>query len=208
MGISSSASCLVLACLSLLQPTAAISVGLLTKPLSPAVLQSLKFPYGLFEIQDPVFTNNLRIKVPLLNDTITNVATLARPFKDVSKDILIENMPTILTQFGFTAAQIPDLIQKNAGPINDWVLSLLEDEEPSIKKRDIDERGLGDFFETLGCAAVAGAGMPVYLLAAANFKARNSKWEFISPQQQFFAFPVHGPLATSGTCVKEIETVF
>lgn len=167
---------LLLTCVLSIHHVVAEPLGTKFKPttLNPHILDILP-PGDLFNIKDPVLTNgiNLTIRFPHA------IFTLDKSFEDRSRDTLGASLPQILQQFGIPSDQIQERVNTGIPLLLNGIQELLSEEKPvasRLRRRDI----LGSLFgwaKDAGCALVAAGGLPLFLLAAADFTAENTNGE-------------------------------
>ena len=137
------------------------------KTLGPAILAD-----DSFVIKDAVLTHgiDLTIQIP------RNLFTLPKSFEDRSNDVLRASLPNTLQQFSFSSDEIPEAVDAGVPLLMNAIQELLSEEQPTangLHRRSF----LGDVLgwaKDAGCALVAAAGLPIFLLAAADFGIENT----------------------------------
>lgn len=157
---------------------------ILTKPvhLNPGLLND-----GVFKIKDPVLTHgiNLTIRYPL------DIFALPKSFEDRSNDVLRSSLPNTLQQFNIPSEQIQGVVDTGVPLLINAIQELLSEENPTangLQRRSF----LGDLFgwaKDAGCALVAAGGLPLFLLAAADFGVENSDGKHTNPNLVFEYWP-------------------
>lgn len=139
-------------------------------------------PDNLFKITDPIQTKgiSLAIKFPIDLFVIPQLS-----FKDRSKKVLEQSLPQILQQFNVPVDQIQGRVDQGIPLLINGIQELLSDDpsahSPLARRNILDT--IGGWAKDAGCALVAAGGLPLFLLAAADFTASNTdgKYETFHP---------------------------
>lgn len=146
-------------------------------------------PDNLFKITDAVKTKgiSLAIKIP-----VDLFVTPRLSFKNRSQAVLQQSLPQILQQFNVPADQIQARVDQGIPLLINGIQELLSDDpsvhSSSLVRRDILDT-IGGWAKDAGCALVAAGGLPLFLLAAADFTASNTDGRY-EPPPPFFLNPV------------------
>ena len=182
------------------QVLAAPQVTKLTKPLttspilntSPTTSDKIKSltmlnPAGLlldtFKIKDAVLTRGIDLTIQFPHDILTRPTS----FEARSSDVLRASLPNTLQQFSIASDQIQGAVDTGVPLLMGAIQELLSEEQPTasgLHRRSF----LGDLFgwaKDAGCALVAAAGLPLFLLAAADFGIENSDGGHSTPSSYF-----------------------
>lgn len=153
----------------------------------------LKYPFGSVDVSDPEITNGKTIKVPLPAPRADPYAVSA---EELREEVLNRTLPLVMSQFGFSDAQIKAKIAK-ALPAVSAVLRTLPGQGGGLAKRSFWD-DLVDALESAACGVVAASALPVFLAAEVDFDLLNHNSQRITPDQQFFANPLYKGLAVAG----------
>ena len=150
-------------------------IKLKTLPLNPHLItlgESVFPPNNLFKLSDPVLTNG----IPLTIRFPSEIYTIAESFEDRSRKILEQSLPQALQQLNVPADQIQGRVDEGIPLLISGIQELLNDEQSttsSLQRRGILDTLFG-WAKDAGCALVAAGGLPLFLLAAADFTAENT----------------------------------
>lgn len=129
-----------------------------------------------FKLKDAVLTKG----IPLTIRFPSEIYLLPESFEDRSRKILQQSLPQILQQFNVSATEIQGRVDVGIPLLLGGIQDLLNNEQPAsnhLRRRDI----LGTIFgwaKDAGCALVAAGGLPLFLLAAADFTAENTDGKY------------------------------
>jgi hypothetical protein len=155
------------------------------------------FPDGYYTITHPGFNNGSTITVNVPPELCTRTD---RSALECLTNFLEKALPSVLSQVGVPRDQIQMKVDGGLPILVNLVALLLGgDDFPPLTKRSI-WSDIGSFFGDIGCGiAAALVGYPLFMASAAIFSAENNGLSVpISDDQNFFIFPVHGDIATSG----------
>ena len=132
-------------------------------------------PNNEFTIKDAVLTRGM----PLTIRFPAQLYTLPESFEDRSQKILQQSLPQILQQFNVPGDQIQGRVNEGIPLFINGIQDLLNSDQPGshLRRRGI----LDDIFgwaKDAGCALVAAGGLPLFLLAAADFTAENTDGKY------------------------------
>lgn len=139
-------------------------------------------PDNLFKIIDPVKTKGISLTI---NFPVDLFVTPQLSFQDRSQKVLQQSLPQILQQFNVPADQIQGRVDQGIPLLINGIQELLSDD--SSAQSPLARRNILDTIEgwakDAGCALVAAGGLPLFLLAAADFTASNTdgKYETFHP---------------------------
>lgn len=164
----------------------------ITTSLNPDLLLPIKDllpPDNLFKITDPVKSKgiSLAIKIP-----VDLFVTPRLSFKDRSQTVLQQSLPQILQQFNVPADQIQARVDQGIPLLINGIQELLSDDpsthsSPLVRRNILDT--IGGWAKDAGCALVAAGGLPLFLLAAADFTASNTDGKYEPLFQTRFFLP-------------------
>lgn len=160
-------------------------------PLLLLPIKDLLPPDNLFKITDAVKTKgiSLAIKIP-----VDLFVTPRLSFKDRSQTVLQQSLPQILQQFNVPADQIQARVDQGIPLLINGIQELLSDDpsahSPLVRRNILDT--IGGWAKDAGCALVAAGGLPLFLLAAADFTASNTdgKYEPFSRHSPFQIYKI------------------
>ena len=162
----------------------------------------LQFPNGKVEVQDAELTNGLRLMIP-----IPAKPAVSQSFEDITSDVLRANMPSVMAQLGVPADKVQGKVTQGIPLIQEALRAALNGQTPAdgalAGRRSLFRRGfwdaVGDFLKDIGCSAFAAPATIGFLAYATAFSEMNSgRGRQISDHENFFVYPVHGDVATSG----------
>ena len=131
-------------------------------------------PNNLFHIQDPVLTKNVNLTINFPSrDTFLSTASL----NDRAHTILEQTLPQTLQQFDVPADQLEGRVSTGIPLLIDNIQQLFGETPVGLLKRGIFGDIL-DWAKDAGCSIVAAAGLPLFLLAAADFDVANDEREW------------------------------
>lgn len=140
-------------------------------------------PDNLFKITDPVKTKGISLEIKFPIDLFV---TPQLSFKDRSQKVLEQSLPQILQQFNVPADQIQGRVDQGIPLLINGIQELLSDDpsapSPLARRNILDT--IEGWAKDAGCALVAAGGLPLFLLAAADFTASNTDGKY-----QTFLFP-------------------
>ena len=130
-------------------------------------------PDNLFQITDPVKTKGISLTIKFPIDLFI---TPQLSFKDRSQKVLQQSLPQILQQFNVPADQIQGRVDQGIPLLINGIQDPLSDDpsahSPLARRNILDT--IGGWAKDAGCALVAAGGLPLFLLAAADFTASNT----------------------------------
>lgn len=151
--------------------------------LNPDLLLPIKDilpPDNLFKITDPVKTKGISLAIKFPIDLFV---TPRLSFKDRSQSVLQQSLPQILQQFNVPADQIQARVDQGIPLLINGIQELLSDDpsahSPLVRRNILDT--IGGWAKDAGCALVAAGGLPLFLLAAADFTASNTDGKYENP---------------------------
>lgn len=147
-------------------------------------IKDLLPPENLFKITDPVKTKGIPLAIKFPVDLFV---TPRLSFKDRSQTVLQQSLPQILQQFNVPADQIQGRVDQGIPLLIDGIQELLSDDpsahSPLVRRNILDT--IGGWAKDAGCALVAAGGLPLFLLAAADFTASNTDGKYETLFQPF-----------------------
>ena len=151
-------------------------------PITPHLLDNIIPLEDQFKITDSILTKGIPLTIRIPRELFT----LTESFESRSRKVLEQSLPSALQQFGVPPDQIQGRVSEGIPLFINGIQELLSDDQSAkngLQTRDI----LGSIFgwaKDAGCALVAAGGLPLFLLAAADFTVENtdgnitSRWSF------------------------------
>ncbi|OAQ57625.1 hypothetical protein VFPPC_11411 [Pochonia chlamydosporia 170] len=135
-----------------------------------------------------------------------------RPMQNISNDLVHHNLAHILLQMNVSSKEMAKTLKIGVPAMSKFALGLLnrtEADELSTRHSLAPRGWVGDVLKALAqvvlpggiyglCASTASGTLNVFLHFASEFHAGNSGSLPITDDQNFFLFPLHGDIATSG----------
>lgn len=151
------------------------------------------FPEGYYTVQSEEVTNGIPITVQAGPQWCLK---RGQTTLDCYMEFLADVLPSVLSQFGVPEDQIRAKAERALPVLGNFIATELGgDDFPPLS---LLKRGLWDDLKDIGCGIVAALTIPVYLYNAAVFRGGNHDPVSITDDQNFFIFPVHGDIASSG----------